>query len=1758
MTHHLLQLSARIRAICILSALFLVPDIVQAEDVYLLTAEKINGTTGTYNMPSPHQFSNSSGSVYTYTITSMPATGFSFRIGVKGWGNNMQPYTNDDALTINGASYTITKDCYGEKNAWKVSYDEGEYKSLTITVDLKNGPNVKITGVKSSTGGGATPTCTPGLYIAGDKYGKTGDQYIYKLQRNKDKQYYISLNAINGAKWSNVQSYSTGQGIENYNVNTIGQTYHLVYIDDQGKETDYYPATNGYTLTGSDPNKGSDKTKDFSTTPTSNWEIGVLNSKDANGGIYNFYVNTDVNGVPLNWYYEADETKIVAYEVNESTHTTDAYLYCTRANTTGEYKQNFFGMVSFVKDGYHSFLFADKTYGRRQNSNSTYDQDAAADSPNAFQFSKDHLDTGIYTTEFNPTRDYIISGDKKPSRIFIIGSALNSNLSDTFTEWDPSNATEMVYDVDEGCYKATVTLNKDKQFRFLLDHNQSGVATSLDNNFGEDINKPNAGGDTDYNNKVQVESSSSAGENIIFNPGTDTYVVRFYVERKADKQGFQWTNDYGIYRYTIEKPERLNATITPTTATVNYAASLTPKVNVVGSTTATTRTYAYTLDGSDPVINTTTGEAGNTATKVVNYTPDNVIPTNDLGTFYMNPDNELTFIDNNNNGTSSTLKGNTVTVKAQAVQTITEGSKYRLEGDIATGTYVFKTAGIKPAGSYTISVTNDDETYNKTGKASINKVTATVTVKNEKDEDDGVDVYYTIDGSDPAKVGNAGARLVNKDRKINVYGIVNLEHNAENYIRVAIAGSKPLADDVRDDDGKTHASCPFDLTCSTSEGGYINYRDGYTDPSLKTYGGDGHIVVYILPWSSKYVSQQASTNDIWVQNALQGYQSKKDLENSDYGYNISHVAGLRVPFIYAYENIDEDGVMKSKALTHATHTIDVFTDVAEGLPTIPNQEEAGTYPPYCWYYVDLVPDDNYKEVNVEVGYYDLVTGKWEFTPATIANVHNDMFLKFDVATGQIEDVTYEYTGEHFYTTDENGTKREAANPKANEHFFYVQVPEAWTINDNKLKVYQSSNELTDAKVDVQGSAETSCLSKVCKITVPESITEGTSLTIKPYNGTTTGKQELTVNYVNGGYYFYESATHYRTDAPLVFCADADGVVEDQRPKGHRDVNHTKETTPGKRIEKEGCSAYGDFTYYLTPNWDYSPNTESKTTSVTNNWNGKEATVNTIAAGTTISQTVDLHTAGQGLYTVQMIVRGEKGAKATLQLEGSDFYGDEGEEGDASEGDGSEGDASEGDDSGETGQTEQPKPIGKASNSDSKTFEGYDAQGTVTTDGYVEHLLKTDTKNGWKKLETVASVGEEGTLTISLTADGGELQLSDVTLLCNANVQPDYNEIETGGVKVKVYNYYPSIWTSAPTNSDTTEYDLTDRRGANEFSFFDRGANRNAVIYADKNTVLGMSENTYNVAVPTGYKSDNTEETYAKGRTIFRTEGHEVKTGLPFENATGHTLIFYDKPDARDNEHTWGTSALITWDRFSWNRKFLGMSEGSGKRNTIFLPFAMSNEQITAIFGDNAKIYQITSVDAPKLTVEGTPVPGKDPNTGEEVKGTKPNVPYILELPETWKNDDVSYDNKEDKLVTYYSKYDSKSTDIKSPEKGTQGQFVGVYKFTNITPDCYDEGYDYYGYDANRYGKFNFFSKNGARFKPFRAYLKINKTAGSKPFYYFVVDEGGTTGIEDVRATPLTDDAPVYNLQGQLVRQAGQHTQLPKGLYIQNGRKFVQQ
>ena len=1121
---------------------------------------------------------------------------------------------------------------------------------------------------------------------------------------------------------------------------------------------------------------------------------------------------------------------------------------------------------------------------------------------------------------------------------------------------------------------------KNGEFRFLRDTNTSGSATSLKLNFGEDSNKPGNGGDTDANNHVAYNDDSSKGTNVVFNPETNTYNVRFYIEAGTGMSNFNWNS--AKYRYTIELPTRLSTTITPPTATVAYGASLTPRVAVVGTTNAT-RTYAYTLNGTVPVINTATGKAGNDDTKVVTYTYDAVIPTNDLGTFYMAPGNVLTFIDNE--GKTSTLTGNTVTVKAQAVQTVTEGSKYRLEGNIATGNYTFEEAGVQLGSNYTLTISNE----NTGSTPSVNKAIADVTVTNSTtNDDDGVDVYYTTDNSNPLE--STTARLV-RDRKVTVYALPGEVGNAGT-IKVAIPGTT------------ASASCTYDITYSTSEGGYQNYLSNSASTD-KTLGGDGHVVVYVQPYTS----------------------------------DKTYTTSARQTYVYAYEK-KSDGTYASLTPVHRV--------LADADKTTVNGE--------TWYALDLVPVSGYKEVNVQMGYYNTSDKTYKTSDATVANAYQDMFLKFDVATGQLTDVTSAYTGDHFYTTGEGGTKTEAANPESGKPFFYAQVPLTWTSNGNSVKVLSGDTELSGATVKVQNSAETSDLSSVCKVYVPTSLVEKTELTIKPYKGTTASKVSFTITYQNGGYYFYESASHYSTKAPLVFSPDTDNK-KDHRSYGRKDINHV--TT-------------GDKTHYLANSWTYSPETESKTASITDNWNGaKSATVNVIPTGTTISQTVT-GLSPDSTYTVQMIVRGKSGAKGTMTLEGAKTTTDE------------------------------------------LNLTGYNAQGVITADGRVEYLLNNDAnKNGWQKLEASVKPATDGTVTVKLTANGNELQLSDVTLLENANTKGH-------------------VWTTAPTSNETTEYDLSDRKMANAFSFFDRGDNKNAIIYANANTVLGMSENTYDVAVAIPASSP--------AKAIHRASDSAQDGRTP--EYSMHRLALTDAGTAADNQRTSSytfniTKDNVTTESFSYDRNY-----SAGIMSSFCLPVALTKDQLSSM--GVSTIYEYTGLKVE--TGKDTEVQFTEHNvSGSDEFTTKAGMPYIVK----------------------FSSAGSFAADaemaVAKGNAGTSsdGVFIGSYAFQTLrNSDASNPTLFFYSGSANSLGKFTpaFADELGTNMKAFRGYFDFSKYASPAKKYVFVLVKGfdQPTGISDINTDVDDSKAPIYNLSGQLVRKDGNRNMLPKGLYIQDNHKFI--
>lgn len=1633
-----LHLHAHFRAICIMLALFLVPNIVQAYDVYLLTRQTINGITGDYNTPpSEHKFIQSSGTVYTYTINSIQADGtFSFRIGVGGWDNNLQPYNDGDALNINGNSYTITDKCYGHSNAWKVSYTDGEYSSLTITVDISNDANkryVKITGVKGSSGGGSSTTgdesadandkeSTAAGYGVPDGFGGvilrynsstaptkgnlfdwkdyfsvaylTPDSKKYKSNFAPYFNYLIkdvasraevengwdgyvvsmsqsthplSISAYGNpdfliGNWSNSTSWTVGNEL-NYTkpyLDKINSSYAGML--DFPLHTFIYNIEKG--SYGDASAKGWQALTYLSQiAPTNNNRSSVVGSGRSNDAIYNRLGVTFVNNDKIN-DITGDENIKKAYAVILTSPGTPVVNYSDLANS--KLNDNILRLIKIrqwagVKNTSAFMTSEDKNY------NNAYDYHIQGDFAELKVVVGDEAYVANYEKDGNPGSTTGGSKDRNGTKFG--GDGYNYTLLDEGTGWrvwyrnnNNADAIHVALSPEGGLKTGTVKCtgqvigiagSGERNFAYTTD----GTAPVLNASNTKTVTYT-------WNSTTQsgkVDDFSSTHATVVANGGYVTVIAQ------AIKDGaLVGALDTVTYRFNDYVP--LNVKLTPKTATVAYGASLTPKVEVT-ETDANTRTYAYTTDGTAPTIDTTTGKATGT-TKVVTYTYDSVIPTNDLGTFYMAPGNVLTFIDNE--GKTSTLSGNTVTVKAQAMQTVTAGSKYRLEGNIATGNYTFETAGVQPGAKYNIDIVNE----NNTNYPSINKAVFDVTVTNEAtSKDDGVDVYYTLDGSDPWNSNTA--RLV-RDRKVTVYGyeIPQNTSSEKGYIRVAI-------------NDKTYTGTTFDITYSTSEGGYVNYQSN--SDGKKTIGGDDKVVVYVKPVSP----------------------------NKTYTVGKNET---RIPFIYAYERVKEGDEYVAKSLTTSHQIL---------------SSDGNTWGD--WRYFVLEPATGYKDINVTMGYKE--NDAYTTTDATVANVCKDVFLEFNVETGQIKDVTHENTKDFFYTTGNDGTKIETANPKENDKpFIYVQVPSTWVSNGNSVKVLNGTSELS-ATVAVQPAAQTSDFSNVCKITLNNAPDDNTELTIQPYNEKNTSSVSFKIKYQNGGYYYYESDRHYSATAPLVFGQYSDNNTDKREYTGYYDPNHLKEV------------GNGDKTNILNKEWTYSPEpSSSKTTTADDNWTGSSATVNVIPSGTTISQTVTGLTAGTP-YTVQMIVRGQKDAKGTLSLNGA---------------------------------TEETA-------TDSKSFTGYESQGTITTDGRVEALL-SGTNNGWQKLEATANASAEGKLTISLAATGAEMELSDVTLLEKAN---------TDGY----------VWTKAPTSNETTEYDLSKREKANAFSFFDRGDNKNAIVYANANTVLGMSENTYDVAV-------SNDGTY-----------------------TMHKLALTDAGTTADNQRTSSNTFKITRDNVKAKSFLYDRNYSANIMSSICLPVALTKEQLSSMGVSTVYEYASLKVESGKDTeVQFTEhsISGSDDFT------TTAGMPYIVKF------------SKAGRFVA------DAETSVAKGDAGTStdGVFIGSYAFQTLrNSDANNPTLFFYSGSANNLGRFvpAFADKQGTNMKAFRGYFDFSKykTSAAKKYVFVLINsKDQTTGISDVNSNVANSNAPIYNLSGQLVRKDGNRNMLPKGLYIQDNHKFI--
>ena len=358
----------------------------KAADVYLLTAQTINGTGGNYEVPSNHPLAQNTSygdKVYSLKITSMPETEFSFRIGVSGWDKQMQPYNDNDPLTINEEgtqnpiSYTITGDCYGSNKLWKVSYTADEYEYLTVNVDITDGSTrrVWIEGKKASAGGSGEPVVRsatdiePGYYFVGNffsPYNRGGEfnpggdgatieytKHVYfKFEEQKDKSYAFSIPAC-------LTAHAQILAVDEYDNKMVygpGEVYNLHGAKDY---TSACPLTNEAvgTICGTTAAK---KLAGSETMAEGNnyWNLVTRNDGETDDdGMYTFSFKLDKDGNPSDWQVKHDATTRVTYLIGNMEGATAQPLYDTRTGGEGSFSDNMEAPLYF--DGSNSYWAID-------------------------------------------------------------------------------------------------------------------------------------------------------------------------------------------------------------------------------------------------------------------------------------------------------------------------------------------------------------------------------------------------------------------------------------------------------------------------------------------------------------------------------------------------------------------------------------------------------------------------------------------------------------------------------------------------------------------------------------------------------------------------------------------------------------------------------------------------------------------------------------------------------------------------------------------------------------------------------------------------------------------------------------------------------------------------------------------------------------------------------------------------------------------------------------------------------------------------------------------------------------------------------------------------------------------------------------------------------------------------------------------------------------------------------------------------------
>lgn len=349
-----------------------------ADDVYLLSAESINGSAGSYNVNEDaskiHPMELVSGDTYKIKIESNSADVFYFRVSVSG-SNQYQLYPSVDGELLSiieeGASISANNAKTNGSGAWKVSFDKNTYEYITIHVVIKGEPKVWVDGKKKDSGTVTPPTpsgenpianrkYSEGYYLVGNFFNFDGETInykdaVFKFKQQKDDAegnavYLIEIPATLTARAQVMSVDATGTPVAVYGP---GEVLAI------NNSTLPVGADNQTATTGIKDLESSIKIEDG----TNYWDMTTRRT-DFNGvgqdGSYNYYITVDkTTGKPSKWEIKYTDLKRVAFLLSTNPLSSALTVGSTRAKNTFESESDK-PQANFNSGKYFGSLYMDK------------------------------------------------------------------------------------------------------------------------------------------------------------------------------------------------------------------------------------------------------------------------------------------------------------------------------------------------------------------------------------------------------------------------------------------------------------------------------------------------------------------------------------------------------------------------------------------------------------------------------------------------------------------------------------------------------------------------------------------------------------------------------------------------------------------------------------------------------------------------------------------------------------------------------------------------------------------------------------------------------------------------------------------------------------------------------------------------------------------------------------------------------------------------------------------------------------------------------------------------------------------------------------------------------------------------------------------------------------------------------------------------------------------------------------------------------